>query len=542
MESRNASFFENIFPCLIKETGSSSRLDEETVQDKRQRDDNDLHDERQDQIEEEEVKPRRSKMARTEKSSGPDFVSFMVENEPTSYREAVTSSEGHQWKEAIKSEIDSILQNHTWELVDLPPSCKPLGYKWIFKKKMKVDGTIDKYKARLVIKGFRQREGLDYFDTYSPVTQITSIRMILAIAALRNLEVHQMDVKTAFLNRDLEEEIYMNQPEGFVAPGQEGKVCRLVKSLYGLKQAPKQWHQKFDHTMLESGFKINECDKCVYVKDTSAGYRDDTIVEKTPMLNIDESDSGDGTRNYGGLKHVSSDKPPSIQAHAAMKLLQKSSSQLTLLESTLDSILPRLIDDTLEERLTDIFSDSVKNKFRTLLDNVIQENLPRYDELVELFQVLYVTRIHPPPPSQFLLLRGEERTVEPSNVKMNKSHFEDVLMLKFKMVTHANKVFLHVHGEPQTSGSSADTNPLAMLVHSDAKVEEPAAKKLKVMLDIPTHIPAPIPLNSMGPTMFNNMPYDQFNAQLFNSGHSHYTPIPPSRADKGKGITTPSNE
>ncbi|GKB01907.1 putative RNA-directed DNA polymerase [Tanacetum coccineum] len=146
------------------------------------------------------------------------------------------------------------------------------GYKWIFKKKMKADGTIDKYKARLVIKGYRQPEGLDYFDTYSPVTRITSIRMILAIATLRNLEIHQMDVKTDFLNRDLEEEIYMNQPEGFIAPGQEGKVCRLVKSLYGLKQAPKQWHQKFDNTMLESGFKINECDKCVYVKDTSSGY------------------------------------------------------------------------------------------------------------------------------------------------------------------------------------------------------------------------------------------------------------------------------
>ncbi|GJU27872.1 retrovirus-related pol polyprotein from transposon TNT 1-94 [Tanacetum coccineum] len=137
---------------------------------------------------------------------------------------------------------------------------------------MKADGTIDKYKVRLVIKGFRQHEFLDYFDTYSPVARITSIRMILAIFALRNLEVHQMDVKTAFLNEDLEEEIYMNQPEGFIAPRQEGKVYRLVKSLYGLKQAPKQWHQKFDHTMLDSGFKINECDKRVYVKDTSSGY------------------------------------------------------------------------------------------------------------------------------------------------------------------------------------------------------------------------------------------------------------------------------
>ncbi|GJV31553.1 retrovirus-related pol polyprotein from transposon TNT 1-94 [Tanacetum coccineum] len=258
--------------ALLIGTRSSSRLDDKVLRDKRQRDDNDLQDERQDQTDEEEVEPRRSKRARNEKSFGPDFVSFMVENEPTSYREAVTSSEGQQWREAIKSEIESILQNHTWELVDLPPGCKPLGYKWIFKKKMKADGTVDKYKARVVIQGFRQREGLDYFDTYSPVTRITSIRTIIAIAALRNLEIHQMDVKTAFLNGDLEEEIYMNQPEGFIAPGQEGKVCRLVKSLYGLKQAPKQWHQKFDHTMLESGFKINECDKCVYVKDTSAGY------------------------------------------------------------------------------------------------------------------------------------------------------------------------------------------------------------------------------------------------------------------------------
>ncbi|GJS76442.1 retrotransposon protein, putative, ty1-copia subclass [Tanacetum coccineum] len=162
-------------PFEYMETRSLSRLDDKVVQDKRQRDDNDLQDERQDQTEEEEVEPRRSKRARNEKSFGPDFVSFMVENKPTSYREA---------------------------------------------KKMKANGTVDKYKARLVIQGFRQREGLDYFDTYLPVTRITLIRTIIAIVALRNLEIHQMDVKTTFLNRDLEEEIYMNQPEGFIAPGQ----------------------------------------------------------------------------------------------------------------------------------------------------------------------------------------------------------------------------------------------------------------------------------------------------------------------------------
>ena len=184
----------------------------------------------------------------------------------------MTSPEAPLWKEAINSEIDSILQNHTWELVDLPPGCKPLGYKWIFKRKMKPDGSIDKYKARLVIKGYRQKEGLDYFDTYSPVTRITSIRMLIAIAAIFNLEIHQMDVKTAFLNGELDEEIYMEQPEGFSVPGQEQKVCKLVKSLYGLKQAPKQWHEKFDKEMLSNGFKTNECDKCVYTKSTQKGY------------------------------------------------------------------------------------------------------------------------------------------------------------------------------------------------------------------------------------------------------------------------------
>uniref|UniRef100_A0A2N9F5X3 Integrase catalytic domain-containing protein n=1 Tax=Fagus sylvatica TaxID=28930 RepID=A0A2N9F5X3_FAGSY len=219
-----------------------------------------------------EVEPRRSKRTKTSKTFGPDFLTFMLEDEPQSFKEAMSMPEAPLWKEAVNSEIESILQNHTWELVDLPPGCKPLGYKWIFKRKMKADGSIDKYKARLVVKGYKQKEGVDYFDTYSPVTRITSIRMLIAIAALYNLEIHQMDVKTAFLNGELDEEIYMEQPEGFIVPGKEKKVCRLVKSLYGLKQAPKQWHEKFDNAMMSNGFRINECDKCVYVKNTTSGY------------------------------------------------------------------------------------------------------------------------------------------------------------------------------------------------------------------------------------------------------------------------------
>ncbi|CAM8920306.1 unnamed protein product [Rhodiola kirilowii] len=234
MESKTALFFEQVFPYKSKEMSHSSPYEiGEDIRDMSQQ---------QEEVSEEDTnldELRRSKRARISTLFGPEFLTFMVEAEPRKYNEAINSVKGLLWKKSIKSELDSILQNHTWELVDLPQGCKPLDSKWIFTKKMKVDGIIEKYKARLVIKGYRQKEGLDYFDIFSPVTRITSIRMINAIAALRNLEMHQMDVKTAFLNGDHDEEIYMEQPEGCIVLGQERKVCKLVKSLYGLKQALK---------------------------------------------------------------------------------------------------------------------------------------------------------------------------------------------------------------------------------------------------------------------------------------------------------------
>jgi len=161
---------------------------------------------------------------------------------------------------------------------------------------MKVDGFIDKFKARLVIQGFRQKEGIDYFDTYAPVARISTIRLLLALAAIHNLVIHQMDVKTAFLNGELDEEIYMKQPEGFVMLGNEDKVCKLIKSLYGLKQAPKKWHQKFDEVVLSNGFVLNQADKCVYSKFDSLGkgviiclYVDDMLIFGNTQDQVDET-------------------------------------------------------------------------------------------------------------------------------------------------------------------------------------------------------------------------------------------------------------
>ena len=136
----------------------------------------------------------------------------------------------------VKSEIDSIISNGTWELVDLPLGCYTIGCKWIFRRKMYPDGSIDKYKARLVAKGFRQKEGIDYFDTYSPISRMITIRMLIELASVHGLIIHQMDVKTAFLHGDLEEEIYMDHPEGFFVSCNERKVCKLVKSIYGLNK------------------------------------------------------------------------------------------------------------------------------------------------------------------------------------------------------------------------------------------------------------------------------------------------------------------
>ena len=141
-------------------------------------------------------------------------------DDPTSYRQAMGSSDANLWQKAMDAEIRSMDKNSVWTLVDLPEGVKPIGSKWIFKRKRGPDGNVETYKARLVAKGYTQKEGIDFEETFSPVAMLKSIRILLAIATALDLEIWQMDVKTAFLNCNFDERIYMQQPEGYILEGQ----------------------------------------------------------------------------------------------------------------------------------------------------------------------------------------------------------------------------------------------------------------------------------------------------------------------------------
>ena len=165
------------------------------------------------------------------------------------------------WEQAMDDEMRSLEKNDTWVLTELPTGKKTVLNKWVFRIKTEPDDK-RRFKARLLVKGYSHRKGIDYAKIFSPIVKLTSIRILLSVVASENLHLEQMDVKTTFLHGDLDKEIYMQQPEGFVVPGKEHMVCKLTRSLYGLKQAPRQWYKKFDSFMTKSGFCKAEKDPC----------------------------------------------------------------------------------------------------------------------------------------------------------------------------------------------------------------------------------------------------------------------------------------
>ncbi|KAL0417179.1 UNVERIFIED_CONTAM: Retrovirus-related Pol polyprotein from transposon TNT 1-94 [Sesamum latifolium] len=195
-----------------------------------------------------------------------DFhLALNIENsEPTSYDDAIKSPKSELWIKAMKEEMKSLKDNKTWVLVPKPKNTSIVDSKWIFKLKNENDSL--RYKARLVAKGFTQKEGIDYTEIFSPVVKYTTVRIILALTAHFNWELKQMDVKTAFLHGDRDENIYMEQPYGFVDNKNPDFVCLLKKSLYGLKQSPRQWNKKFDNFMKTLRFHKSAYDPCLYFK------------------------------------------------------------------------------------------------------------------------------------------------------------------------------------------------------------------------------------------------------------------------------------
>jgi len=167
----------------------------------------------------------------------------------------------------MDEEIQAIKKNDILELADLPKGQKAVGVKWIYKVKKNAKGGVERYKARLVAKGYSQRQGIDYDEVFAPVTQLETICLIISLAAHNRWQIHQMDVKFAFLNGYLEEEVYIDQPLGYVVKGHEGKVLKLKKALYGLKQAPKAWCSRIDKYFQDHDFNKCPHEHALYVKE-----------------------------------------------------------------------------------------------------------------------------------------------------------------------------------------------------------------------------------------------------------------------------------
>lgn len=212
--------------------------------------------------------------------------------EPSDFEEA---AKDRSWMEAMEAELEMINKNETWELVSRPENKKVIGVKWVYRTKYNADGSLNKHKARLVVKGYSQQYGEDFLETFAPVARLDTIKLLFALAAQKQWKVHQLDVKSAFLNGFLKEEIFIEQPEGFEVAGHEDKVYKLRKALYGLKQAPRAWYDRVDAYLTKLGFVKSLSEPTLYVKRSEfetllivSLYVDDLLVTGSKVELIDE--------------------------------------------------------------------------------------------------------------------------------------------------------------------------------------------------------------------------------------------------------------
>ena len=181
---------------------------------------------------------------------------------PRTYRAALADP---NWRAAMEAEYSALLSNNTWDLLPRPSQCNVFTGKWIFKHKFKTDGSFERYKARWVLRGFTQRPGIDFAETFSPVVKPATVRTVLSLALSRSWPVHQLDVNNAFLQGNLSETVYCAQPSGFEDSAHPDYVCRLNRSLYGLKQAPRAWYSRFASHLLQLGFVEAKPDTSLFI-------------------------------------------------------------------------------------------------------------------------------------------------------------------------------------------------------------------------------------------------------------------------------------
>lgn len=208
-------------------------------------------------------------------------IDIVINGEPSNYNEAVKCDNGSHWIAAMEEEYRSLLENNTWKLVNLPDGKNLVGCKWVYKVKTDADGKINKYKARLVAQGFSQKYGVDYDQVFAPVAKHATFRILLSIAAIKKMDVYHFDAKTAFLNGELEEEIYMRQPTGFIDDKNPNKVCLLKRSIYGLKQSARVWNQTLHNVLIKANLKQSKADNCLYTLENSLFiliYVDDILI------------------------------------------------------------------------------------------------------------------------------------------------------------------------------------------------------------------------------------------------------------------------
>jgi hypothetical protein len=192
-----------------------------------------------------------------------DFVCFATTiGEPRGFAEACEHS---HWKKVMDIKYEALEKNRTWHLVPRSNARNVIDSKWVYKVKKNADGALDRYKARLVVKGFKQRYGIDYEDTFSLVVKAATIRIVLSIAVTKGWCLRQLDVQNAFLHQVLEEEVYMNQPPGYEDPKFPNHVCRLDKAIYGLKQAPQAWYSRLSTKLVQLGFETSKADTSLFI-------------------------------------------------------------------------------------------------------------------------------------------------------------------------------------------------------------------------------------------------------------------------------------